>query len=493
MPSNELKLTILHKGLILLLVPFILQALLFLMLFSQIAAAEELAQKQSIRAEVLEKSSALIEDFGFALSSIVTQVFGMKQAITARPIEADEYITNVTRNLNTLKAIPQTSPRMRRLFTNAEAVCRSQYRILKHVEDRKAGQSPTVDSMQNALFDLYALKPDLAKMFSQTFVMRQEIAAERLEVHQYSELAKQKREQVKQLSIIFLLSELLLTGALLMYFLKNITTRLNSLVGNARRLPEDSPMLTRVKGNDEIAYLDSVLHEASEKLLEAKQNRQSIMNMIAHDIRSPLMSSNLLIDLLNGRAKASGDQLSVENAERLKQTYKKVILLVEDLLLLEKSDAKLKLVPQVVNMRDLCQSAVETVMPQGESKKITIRNEVESCELIADQMRIEQVLNNLLSNAIKFSSAGGSISVLSERSDKFLTISVKDEGAGIKTDDLARIFEQFYQSTSVAAGEGFGLGLAISKMIIDSHDGKIGVRSEIGKGSTFWFSLPLED
>jgi signal transduction histidine kinase len=162
------------------------------------------------------------------------------------------------------------------------------------------------------------------------------------------------------------------------------------------------------------------------------------------------------------------------------------------LLLLEKGETKLKLNPEVVNLKDLCQSASDTVHPQARSKSIKIDNAVESCELIADRMRVEQVLINLLSNAVKFSERGGSVSIVSERSDEFVTISVNDAGKGIDADECPHLFEKFFQSRNAASGEGFGLGLAIAKMIVEEHDGKIGVRSEVGKGSTFWFSLPLE-
>ncbi len=492
MRSSELKLTILHKGLILLLVPFALQATLFLMLFAEISATERFAEKLRNRTDVLEKSNALVEDFGLAWTTIFTQLFSANRAREAPPLSAEAYRVRVSHNLAVLNAVPQISPRMKQILKDAAVVCNSQYKILKRVEAEQEKGSMTGPGAFALLDQFYSLKSDLARTFAQMNAIKAEMDFERQEVRRDGEITAQKRSSVKQLSIVFLLSELLLTGALLAFFLRNISRRLNVLVSNARRLPEEERLSDHVEGRDEIAYLDSVLHEASEKLLASKQNRQSILNMITHDIRSPLMSSNLLLDSLVGKAQSTGDADSMETGERLKNTYKKVILLVEDLLLLEKSDAKLKLNPQVIDVETVCQSAIETALPQAKSKGINLENLVEPCQLIADKMRIEQVLSNLLSNAVKHTSKGGSIVLSSEKTAEYLTISVKDKGAGIDADEVPHLFEKFFQSRNAAAGEGFGLGLAIAKMVIDGHDGKIGVESEVGKGSTFWFSLPLE-
>ncbi len=217
-------------------------------------------------------------------------------------------------------------------------------------------------------------------------------------------------------------------------------------------------MPAKIEGSDEIAYLDSVLHEASDKLRQAKENRQSLLNMITHDIRSPLMSSNLLLETMHNQAQTNGDEKSLEASERLKQTYKKVILLVEDLLLLEKGDAQLSLNPQVADVRTICASAAETVMPQADSKGIEITNNVESCQLIVDKMRIEQVMNNLLSNAVKFTDRSGNVVISSKQDREFITILVSDTGSGISADEIPHLFEKFFQSSDSAAGQGFGWG-----------------------------------
>ncbi len=280
---------------------------------------------------------------------------------------------------------------------------------------------------------------------------------------------------------------------MLTYFLKDISNRLNLLVGNARLLPEDLPLDKTVEiGNDEIAYLDSVLREASEKLLEAKQNRQSFMNMITQDIRSPLMSSDLLIEIVSSQAQENNDEKSLVATERLRRTYSKVVMLIEDLLLLEKGETQLNLDLGVADLDKLCASAVETVLPQAKSKGIKVTVSVEAEQVIVDKLRLEQVLNNLLSNAIRFTDGGGTVSIVSEKSSEAIKVSIQDSGCGIPADEISQLFDKFFQSSNSTDGKGFGLGLSIAKMIVENHEGKIGVKSEVGKGSPFWFTLPLE-
>ncbi len=108
-----------------------------------------------------------------------------------------------------------------------------------------------------------------------------------------------------------------------------------------------------------------------------------------------------------------------------------------------------------------------------------------------DRDKVEQVLANLLHNAIKFTPVGGNVTVSTEVEDNSILISVFDTGVGIPADDLSRIFERFYKADRARSGGGTGLGLAIAKHIIEAHDGRIWAESVEGKGSTFYFTLPL--
>jgi two-component system phosphate regulon sensor histidine kinase PhoR len=109
-----------------------------------------------------------------------------------------------------------------------------------------------------------------------------------------------------------------------------------------------------------------------------------------------------------------------------------------------------------------------------------------------DELRLQQVLGNLINNAIKFTPPGGTVTVSADDVPGWLRIGVSDTGEGIAIEEQSRIFERFYQSESAAQGRagGYGLGLAIAKLIVEQHGGRIWVESRPGAGSTFRFTLP---
>lgn len=110
--------------------------------------------------------------------------------------------------------------------------------------------------------------------------------------------------------------------------------------------------------------------------------------------------------------------------------------------------------------------------------------------VLADPNRLERIVMNLLSNALKYSPAESTVLVTAESRDGEATVSIADQGEGIAPEDLPHIFERFYRARSAREAQGAGLGLYITKMLVEAHGGRIWVRSELGKGSTFYFTLP---
>jgi signal transduction histidine kinase len=116
----------------------------------------------------------------------------------------------------------------------------------------------------------------------------------------------------------------------------------------------------------------------------------------------------------------------------------------------------------------------------------------EPLETVADAQRVGQVLTNLIGNAVKMTPRGGHIRVSAELRDAMLRVEVADTGPGIRHEDLPRLFNRFSQLENGVRRGGAGLGLSISKGLIEAHGGRIGVESEVGRGSTFWFTLPFD-
>jgi two-component system sensor histidine kinase ResE len=182
-------------------------------------------------------------------------------------------------------------------------------------------------------------------------------------------------------------------------------------------------------------------------------------------------------------------QVIYDESDRLRR-------LVEDLLDLARLDAgQIEFVRQPVNVEALLKSVVDKlVIPAGE-KNIELVDRVNDLPtMVGDGDRLAQVFTNLVDNAIKHTPEGGKVVVRGDTASGWISIHVDDSGAGIPSEDLSRIFERFYQvdkARSGGKGRGVGLGLAISRQIVESHGGRIVAQSSVGKGSRFTVQLPI--
>jgi len=148
-----------------------------------------------------------------------------------------------------------------------------------------------------------------------------------------------------------------------------------------------------------------------------------------------------------------------------------------------------------VSLNDLVERAVKSIEYQFKIAKITLKKDICKEKLIinADPDAVEEAVLNLLSNAIKYSSVQTRSTISTFMQNDYAVVNVKDEGAGIADEDVKNIFDPFFRAkdTKIVKAEGTGLGLAIVKHIINAHNGKIDVKSEVGKGTTFSISFPL--
>ncbi len=224
--------------------------------------------------------------------------------------------------------------------------------------------------------------------------------------------------------------------------------------------------------------------------------KQEFVAMIAHDLRTPLTSIAFTLELM---AKTQSSNLPDEWRKRLLATENncaRLVVLISDLLDLEKlRSGKFEVFLQTCNLSELIESSFESVHGFAEQNRIDLKIQKTEASVLAARERIVQVLVNLLSNAIKFSPEGSAVSVETISVDDFAEIRIIDHGRGIPESKLDQIFDRFSQVSKKDAyakgGGGSGLGLTISKAIIEAHGGKIGVESCEGSGSTFWFRIPL--
>jgi signal transduction histidine kinase len=244
--------------------------------------------------------------------------------------------------------------------------------------------------------------------------------------------------------------------------------------------------------------VDRLIYEAQrEAALKCRLEEimAQFVSNISHELRTPLTVIKGYVETLLDGALAD-PQISKHFLEVIYEETERLNRLIQDLLDLSMMESKrTKMNRREINLSQLVMDAVDFMKDYADKKKIKLKADVIASvsNVQGDEDRLEQVLINLIDNAIKYTPANGEITVRCAEEDGFIKVSVADTGAGIPAEDLERVFERFYRvdtDRSTAKG-GRGLGLSISKHIVEAHGGAIWAESQLGKGSTFHFTIPL--
>ncbi|HEV8266383.1 MAG TPA: ATP-binding protein [Gemmatimonadales bacterium] len=240
------------------------------------------------------------------------------------------------------------------------------------------------------------------------------------------------------------------------------------------------------------------LEELNAELDTAMRTKDQFLSNISHELRTPLNSIIGFTDLLLTQDLGPLSEQQRDFLDTVARNGRNLLELINELLDLQRIAAgRMELRPEPLELAGLLSEAAGSVHAQAQKRGHALVVEEPPAELrvLADRGRVRQVLLNLLSNAIKFTPDGGRITVRAAtvNGGAAARIAVTDTGIGIAPDDQARLFQEFVQLDASASRkyEGTGLGLALSRRLVELHGGTIGVDSETGKGSTFWFTLPL--
>jgi signal transduction histidine kinase len=287
----------------------------------------------------------------------------------------------------------------------------------------------------------------------------------------------------------------LLALSLAVWVNQGTTRRLRLLMDNSLRLASGEPLHAPVGGGDEISHLDTVFHGMAHSLDEAARLKQEFVAMITHDLRTPLTSVRGSLSLLSNNAYGSVSDGAVKEIRSAESNVTRVISLINELLDVEKMEAgKMEMEFDMVPVAYVLENSLEAI--RGFAEPMGVRLEIPSSDIhiYADGDRLTQVMVNLLSNAVKFSPRGSVVTVSVDKEPAYVEFRVTDQGPGIPRAYRSNLFERFKQvaSTRVPGQRGTGLGLNISKLIIEQHGGTIGFDSEEGRGSTFWFRIPAQ-
>lgn len=235
-----------------------------------------------------------------------------------------------------------------------------------------------------------------------------------------------------------------------------------------------------------------------EKLAEASRMKMEFLTIMTHQIRTPFTNLRWVVDLLMANkvgslSKKQNEYLEIlkENSDRLEELINKIVTVSK----IEQGEFPIQ--KKKFSLEELIARTVKESRVYAAASNVEVKTDISKDipELFADKSQITEVIENLLNNAIKYSKKKGKVKILAIKKEKKVYVEIKDSGLGIPEEDQKYIFRKFFRSGNAIKHktQGSGLGLFIIKSIIEAHKGKVGFSSKKGKGSTFWFTLPIKN
>jgi two-component system phosphate regulon sensor histidine kinase PhoR len=235
-----------------------------------------------------------------------------------------------------------------------------------------------------------------------------------------------------------------------------------------------------------------VFHDLT-RLKKLERTRQEFVANVSHELRTPLSLIKGYVETLLDGAR-NNPEVAVRFLQTIERNAERLNLLIEDLLVIsELESGRVQLNLQAVGLRPAVDKVIEDYKARAGQKDIRLFNEAPALSVQADPNRLGQVLGNLVDNAIKYGRNEGTVTVGAQSSPPgFVEIFVRDDGPGIPSDALERVFERFYRVDKARSREqgGTGLGLSIVKHLVLTQGGRVWAKSELGQGATFHFTLP---
>jgi len=234
-----------------------------------------------------------------------------------------------------------------------------------------------------------------------------------------------------------------------------------------------------------------------ERLAEANRMKSEFVSVVSHQLRSPLSNFRWAIELLMSGRIGQIEEKQLEYFEILKENSNRMKELVSDLLTVSRIEtAELPTKKEECHLEDIIKDFIKEFQPFATASNVEIafKPQLNLPKVLVDASQIKLVIENLLDNAIRYIKEPGKVEIRLERQNEQLYFEIKDTGVGIPKDDQKYIFQKFFRSENIMRHQtqGTGLGLYIARAIIEKLGGKIGFKSQEGKGSTFYFTLPIK-
>lgn len=238
--------------------------------------------------------------------------------------------------------------------------------------------------------------------------------------------------------------------------------------------------------------VEADIRTALEKEKELSLLKSRFVTMASHEFRTPLATILSSTELLEYYSHKWSEEKKAVHLQRIQSSVKHMTNLLDDVLLIGKAEAgKLDFKPTALNVEQFCSDLVEEVKLTSSNHTITFRCCAQCVNVCMDEKLLRHILSNLLSNAIKYSPQGGTVRFDFDCNSTQVVFRIQDQGIGIPQTDLANLFNSFHRASNVGTISGTGLGLAIVKKSVDLHSGTIAVQSEIGVGTTFTVTIPI--
>ena len=275
-----------------------------------------------------------------------------------------------------------------------------------------------------------------------------------------------------------------------------IETPMKNIDGSISKLTIFRDVTERKKADEVIQKLNKALELKVVDLEAVTRLKTEFLSVTSHELRTPLTPMKAQLQMLQDGYMGKMNEKQGNSIELIHRNLTRLDTLINDILDISRIEAgRIKMFLDSISINDAVKEAIKMQESFAEEKAIKVSAKLaELPDIIGDAERLRQVIGNLLNNAIKFSEKAAEVVVETERVGENVLFSVTDYGIGISKDDIEKLFNPFSQIDPSFRREhgGTGLGLAIAKGLIQAHNGKIWVESELAKGSTFFFSIPIK-